>query len=192
MSSLRASAPLVLINVSLGDQATARAPCGCPLGALGWTTHLATIRSHEKLTAGGMTFLDTDLIRVLEEVLPARFGGAPTDYQLVEEEAADGRPRLRLLVHPARRPGRSGTLVDAFLSAIGAGPGGERVMELQWREPQASCPSSGSSADGAVGQDPAPSREGAAASTLTGPPAGPGGVWGTLGGVTGPGRGRHP
>jgi hypothetical protein len=57
---------------------------------LGWTTHLRDIRSQEKLTAGGMTFLDTDLIRVLEEVLPARFGGAPTDYQLVEEEAEEG------------------------------------------------------------------------------------------------------
>ena len=67
---------------------------------MGWTTHLREIRSHEKLTAGGMTFLDTDLIRVLEEVLPARFGGAPTDYQLVEEEAAEGQPRVRLLVHP--------------------------------------------------------------------------------------------
>ena len=51
-----------------------------------------TIRSHEKLTAGGMTLLDTDVIRLLDEVLPARFGGAPTDYQLVEHESDDGEP----------------------------------------------------------------------------------------------------
>lgn len=33
-----------------------------------------------------MTFLDTEVIRVLEEVLPARFGGSPTDCQLVEDD----------------------------------------------------------------------------------------------------------
>ena len=37
-----------------------------------------------------MTFLDSDVIRVLEEVLPARFGGGPTDFQLVEQEDDDG------------------------------------------------------------------------------------------------------
>jgi hypothetical protein len=51
-----------------------------------------------------MTFLDTDVIRVLEEELPARFGGTPTDYQLLEEEADDGQPRLQLLVHPRVGP----------------------------------------------------------------------------------------
>ena len=91
VTSLRATAPLVLLNVSLGDQAVVAArACGCPLEDLGWTTHLHTIRSYEKLTAGGMTFLDTDLVRVLEEVLPTRFGGGPTDYQLEEAPREPG------------------------------------------------------------------------------------------------------
>src|SRR5262249_43576160 len=90
LSSLRASATFVLLNVSMGDQATmSERSCGCPLERFGWTTHLHDIRSREKLTAAGMTFLDADVIRVLEEVLPARFGGAPTDYQLVEDEGPD-------------------------------------------------------------------------------------------------------
>src|SRR5262249_44513834 len=94
VTSLRPTAPPILLNVSMGDRAVlTRRRCGCPLEALGWRTHLHTIRSFEKLTAGGMTFLDTDVIRVLEEVLPARFGGGPTDYQLVEEDGADGQPR---------------------------------------------------------------------------------------------------
>jgi hypothetical protein len=85
LTSLRPTSPLVLFNVSLGDQATVeQRDCGCPLEHLGWTTHLRTIRSHEKLTAGGMSFLDHDLGRVLEEDLPRRFGGVPTDYQLLE------------------------------------------------------------------------------------------------------------
>jgi hypothetical protein len=133
-TSLRPTAPLVLLNVALGDQASlAPRACGCPLEALGWTTHLASVRGYEKLTAGGMTFLDTDLIRVLEEVLPARFGGGPTDYQVVEEEDGNGRSRLRLLVHPAVGPVEPGTLIDVFLSAVGRGSGAEQVMALQWR-----------------------------------------------------------
>ena len=96
--------------------------------------HLRDIRSHEKLTAGGMTFLDTDLIRVLEEVLPTRFGGAPTDYQLVDEEAEEGRPRVRLLVHPRIGAVDAEALAETFLSAIGGGTGSERVMALLWRE----------------------------------------------------------
>jgi hypothetical protein len=135
LSSLRRTDPLVLLNVSLGDQAeVVQRSCGCPLERLGWTTHLHTVRSFEKLTAGGMTFLDTDVIRVLEEVLPARFGGSPTDYQLVEEEADDGQPRLRLLVHPALGRLDAGAVSDVFLSAIGRGSGAERIMGLLWRD----------------------------------------------------------
>jgi hypothetical protein len=108
--------------------------CGCPLERLGWTTHLREIRSFEKLTAGGMTFLDADVVRVLEDVLPARFGGGPTDYQLLEEEAQDGSPRLRLLVHPTVGPLEPAGVAEAFLAAIGRGSGAERVMALEWRE----------------------------------------------------------
>jgi hypothetical protein len=135
LTSLRPRAPLVLLNASLGDRATpSQRRCGCPLEELGWGTHLHTIRSHEKLTAAGMTFLDTDVLRILEEVLPARFGGAPTEYQLLEEETADGQPRLALLVHPAVGPLDPDTVRVAFLEAIGTGSGAERVMALLWRD----------------------------------------------------------
>lgn len=134
ISSLRSTAPFILLNVSMGDQAVVlRRQCGCPLERLGWTTHLHTIRSHEKLTCGGIPFLDTDVIRVLEEVLPARFGGAPTDYQLLEDEADDGRPRLRLVVHPAVGPLDNCAVADVFLTSIGNGSGVERLTELVWR-----------------------------------------------------------
>ena len=119
----------------MGDQAVVlRRQCGCPLERLGWTTHLHTVRSYEKLTSGGMAFLDTDVIRVLEEVLPARFGGASTDYQLLEDEADDGQPRLRLLVHPAVGPLDTHAVAEVFLAAIGSGSGVERLTELLWRD----------------------------------------------------------
>jgi hypothetical protein len=134
LSSLRATAPLMLLNVSMGDRAeVVERACGCPLERLGWTTHLHSIRSFEKLNAGGMTFLDADIIRVLEEVLPARFGGGPTDYQLLEEEADDGRPCVRLLVHPKLGPLDARAVAEAFLARIGPGRGAKRVMALQWR-----------------------------------------------------------
>lgn len=135
VSSIRRSAPLMLLNVSLGDRAVVRRrACGCPLEALGWSTHLEVIRSFQKLTAGGMTFLDTDLVKVLEEILPARFGGAATHYQLLEEEMSNGRPRVRLLVHPAVGAVDTEAVRRAFLDAIGAGSGAERIMAIVWRD----------------------------------------------------------
>jgi hypothetical protein len=135
LSSLRASSPLVLLNVSMGDRAqVVTRRCACPLDALGWVTHLDSIRSFEKLTAGGMTFLDVDVVRVLEVDLPARFGGGPADYQLLEEETDDGRPRVALLVHPALGPLDEAAVRDAFLAAVGPGAGAERIMALHWRE----------------------------------------------------------
>jgi hypothetical protein len=134
VSSLLHSTPLLLLNVSLGDRATlARRECGCPLEELGWAMHISDARSFEKLTAGGITFLDVDVVRILEEVLPARFGGGPTDYQLVETEDGDGRPVVRLLVHPEVGELDDQVVTDAFLDAVGGGSEGERLAELQWR-----------------------------------------------------------
>jgi hypothetical protein len=135
VTSLRPTARMVLLNASLGDEAVLGSRvCGCPMEQLGWTMHLHSIRSPEKLTAAGMSFLDRDVVRVLEEVLPARFGGGPTDYQLVEDVAGDGRSRLRLLVDPAVGPLDDERVATTFLSAIGHGSGVERVMGLLWQE----------------------------------------------------------
>ena len=135
LSGLRPTAPLLLLNVALGDRATVvERTCGCPLERAGWRTHLATIRSYEKLTAGGMTFLDTEVVQILETALPARFGGGPTDYQLVEDEGPAGEPRLRLFVHPAVGAVDSAAVAATFLGALAAGPGAALVMGLAWRE----------------------------------------------------------
>jgi hypothetical protein len=135
ISSIESSAPTVLLNLSLGDRAVmGPRRCGCPLEAVGWSTHLHTIRSFEKLTAGGMTFLGTDVIRVLEEALPRRFGGGPADYQLVEEEGPSGSAHLRLLVRPEVGPLDAATVERAFIAALSNGSGSERVMGLAWRD----------------------------------------------------------
>ena len=133
ISSLRLVGPFVFLNVWLGDQAQlSERRCGCPLEAIGWTSHLHSIRSEEKLTAWGMSFLDSDIVRVLEEALPARFGGGPTHYQLVEDASEDGLPRLRLLIHPEVGAVDPAQAAAAFLEAIAPGSGGERVARLMW------------------------------------------------------------
>ena len=135
VTAIRPTAPLLLINASTGDRAIrTRRQCGCALERCGWTTHLRTVRSFEKLTAGGMTFLDAHVVQVLEETLPARFGGGPTDYQLLEDETAEGHPRLRLLVHP-RLPGVDPEgVARVFLESLGAGSAPERMMEKVWQD----------------------------------------------------------
>lgn len=126
--------PYVFINVNLGDGAVMeRRKCGCPLEAAGLGIHLRSIRSFEKLTGAGMTFMDTDIIRVLETDLPERFGGAATDYQVVEGEDEEGRPLLRLLIHPRLGPLEAGDAASFFLERIGRGSGVERVMGLTWK-----------------------------------------------------------
>jgi hypothetical protein len=80
-----------------------------------------------------MMMLDADLLGILDELLPARFGGDPTCYQLVEESES-GQAQLRLLVHPRLGPLDELALAETFLSAIGQLSPAARVLELQWRE----------------------------------------------------------
>lgn len=60
---------------------------GRPYGleAYGFTEHLREIRSFHKLSGEGMTLVGSEMITILEEVLP-RFRGSPLDHQLLEEE----------------------------------------------------------------------------------------------------------
>ena len=87
-----------MLNVESGDYAVMeRRECGCGTLPPSFDTHLHTIRSYEKLTSEGMSLLGCDLLTLVEQVLPARFGGYPTDYQFVEHEEA-GLPKVSLVV----------------------------------------------------------------------------------------------
>jgi hypothetical protein len=133
VTTLRPEAPIVLLNVSLGDRAVVAArTCGCPLERLGWTTHLHTVRSFEKLTAGGVSLPDADVVRILDEVLPGRFGGGPTSYQLVEG-TTEGALSLTIVVHPALGPVDETIVRDAFLEAVAALSATGRLVALRWR-----------------------------------------------------------
>lgn len=87
LTSLLPEAPKLLLNVALGDTAVlTERRCGCKVEAAGFRRHAHTIRPSGKLTAGGMHFMNSDLLRLVEEVLPQRFGGVATDYQFAQEE----------------------------------------------------------------------------------------------------------
>jgi len=58
------------------------------------------------------------MIRVLEEVLPARFGGSPLDYQMVEAEDGDGFTRLNLFVSPRIRIADEAEVVRAVVKHL--------------------------------------------------------------------------
>jgi len=100
-SSLLPHARHVMINVETGDYGgLEERRCGCFLEETGFSLHMHTIRSFEKLTAEGMTFIGPGLITLLEEDLPREFGGDVRHYQLVEGEDRRGFTHLYLLVSP--------------------------------------------------------------------------------------------
>jgi hypothetical protein len=134
-STLRSSSPLILLNVSLGDQGTIkRRACGCFQGELGMDTHIQNVRSFEKLTSGGMAFLDNEIIPIIEEELPKIFGGGPTDYQLMESEREDGKPQLSLIIHPRLGHLETDKVKETFLQKIASGSGAEKLTSLVWRD----------------------------------------------------------
>lgn len=135
MTSLLPSAPKILLNVESGDYGLMEErDCGCLFSKLGYRTHLSNIRSFEKFTGEGVTFAGTSLLRVLEEVLPTKFGGQPTDYQLLEEEGKDGLTRLCIVVSPALGEIDEPLLKRTFLDHIGWGEGALKMMSALWKQ----------------------------------------------------------
>ncbi len=100
-TSLLPAAPKVLLNVETGDYGVVECRrCGCGFEDLGFHDHIHSIRSFEKLTSEGMTLASTFLLRLMEEVLPSKYGGFSTDYQILEEEDDRGITRLNIIVSP--------------------------------------------------------------------------------------------
>ncbi len=117
-TTLHPRARKILLNVDTGDYGVLeRRRCACLMGEIGLDQHIHTIRSYEKLTSEGVTFIGTDLIRLIEEILPQRFGGAPTDYQLVEREV-DGLTKVELVVSPRVGPLDEDVVLEAVLHAL--------------------------------------------------------------------------
>lgn len=121
-TTLRPTSGRLLLNVEIDDFGTIeRRACGCPFEALGFGTHMWGIRSYRKLTGEGINLIDGEMVRILEEVLPARFGGEPHDYQLHEQEDAEGFTRLVLIVAPRIELPGEAEVIAHVLDTLAAG-----------------------------------------------------------------------
>jgi hypothetical protein len=118
-TTLLPTAPKVLLNVESDDYGVMeQRSCGCLLEQYGFTDHLREVRSFRKLTGEGVTLVGGDMERILDEVLPARFGGSPLDYQFLEEEDAAGFTRLTLAVSPKVQIADEAAVVEVVLRAL--------------------------------------------------------------------------
>jgi hypothetical protein len=134
-TTLLPTAPKILLNVESDDAGILETRrCGCPLEAAGYGEHIRQVRSLRKLTGEGVTVAGADLSRITEEVLPARFGGSPLDYQFVEEEDAAGFTRVPIFVAPGVGPVDERAVVDAVLAALGGGAPSADLARAVWQQ----------------------------------------------------------
>jgi hypothetical protein len=62
--------------------------------------------------------MGSDLFRLVVEVLPGRFGGAPTDYRLAEEGGENGLPRISIVVAPRMGPVDEAAIIETALDTL--------------------------------------------------------------------------
>ncbi len=134
-TSLLPTTAKILLNVENGDYGVIeKRDCGCKLGEFGFTDHIYNIRGFDKLTGEGMTFIGTDLLRIIEEVLPAKFGGAYIDYQMVEEEDEEGHTRMSVIVSPEVSAIDEDKLIQTILAELSKGKDTQRMMAEIWSQ----------------------------------------------------------
>jgi hypothetical protein len=101
VTGLAKNSSKVYLNAQLDDYGILEErACGCEFESYGYKTHVREIRSFRKLTGEGITLIGSELLVLIEQVLPARFGGTPLDYQLMEQEEEHGLTRIFLVIHP--------------------------------------------------------------------------------------------
>jgi hypothetical protein len=134
-TTLLPTAPKLLLNVEIDDYGVVEnRACGCPLEQYGYTEHLREIRSFHKLTGEGVTLVGSDMISVLEDLLPARFGGGPLDYQLLEEEDERGFTKLSLVISPTVAITDEAAVIAAVLDALGEKSVANSLTRVIWRK----------------------------------------------------------
>jgi hypothetical protein len=123
----------VLINVEMEDSGVLEpAHCSCALKSMGFTQQISNIYSYGKLTGQGVTLLGQDMLSILERILPDRFGGAPTDYQLVEREGP-AQTIVELRVSPRVRTASEDQIRSVFMAEVKRLWGGSLTYR-QWNQ----------------------------------------------------------
>jgi hypothetical protein len=111
VTSLTLEAPMVLLNVELGDHGTLRRQdCDCALGRAGLAWRVKDVHSPAKITAEGVKLGELDLLALLDDLMRS-LGGSPDDFQIRLGEgerlagvaAASGAARLTIALAPHAR-----------------------------------------------------------------------------------------
>ncbi len=135
MTGLRSACPKIMLNTEIGDYGVLETRrCDCLLGELGYDRHIHSIRSFDKFSGEGVTFIGADLQLLLEKSLPGRFGGNVGDYQLLEEQDTRGLPRYTLVVDPRVGPLDEEALCRTVLEELGRINGTYRLMVQVWKQ----------------------------------------------------------
>ncbi len=117
-STLYPGAPHVFINADMQDSGVIeKAACDCTYSRMGFVDQLSDIYSYGKLTGFGITLMGGDMVRLLEDVLPRRWGGGPGDCQLTEREAEAGA-RLSLRISPRLQVESPEQVKECFLNEL--------------------------------------------------------------------------
>jgi len=134
LTTLLTTSPKIMLNLDTGDYGVlSKRRCGCPLEHLGLDVHLHTIRNYEKLTTAGMHFMGGEFVTLVEEVLPGKHGGQPTDYQFVEEEQGPVT-RVSVVISPRAGGVDEEAVLRTVLEFLGARSRGDRAMARHWQE----------------------------------------------------------
>jgi len=137
LTSLLDSAPKLMLNVQIDDYGIVEErACGCEFESYGYTTHVREIRSYSKLVGEGVTLIGNEMLRILEDVLPGRFGGSPLDYQLTEQEDEQGFTRLYLLIHPRVEIADEQAVIKVVLQGLRESSPMADVARVIWQQAQ--------------------------------------------------------
>jgi hypothetical protein len=135
-TTLLPNCQMIMLNAESGDYGIVEErDCGCGLGAAGYATHIAGVRGYDKLTSEGITFMGSELYRLVEETLPARFGGHATDYQLVEEDD-NGIPKVSIVASPRLGEIDDAAVIEVVLGELKNYYAVGRLATTQWRQGQ--------------------------------------------------------
>ena len=111
-------APTIAINLEMDDAGElSNSTCECGLMQAGYTQQINHIFSYGKLTGYGTSLMAGDVLSILEVLLPKRFGGVPSDYQLIEQEAGK-HTAIELRVHPRLGVNSEEEVRDFFLREL--------------------------------------------------------------------------
>ena len=117
-TSLLPLAPRIFINAEIGDTGVIeKATCDCSFSKLGFDLQVRDVAAISMVTAQGVTIEITELVPLLEEKLPARFGGYSGDYQLCEAEAGS-QTEIVLRIRPGVSTAPPNDILKHFLDEV--------------------------------------------------------------------------